>query len=206
MSPELVTGIFGALGAVIGAGGVMATNAIASRSQTRRDHLDRAERVSDARRIDYLDVLTSLAAYVDHAREFAHAMDSGTARSDCEPLRDRYVAEWDRLIRAQAAAKLAGPDEIRSLAQELRDLIGNLATPCDDWWKSYPGRRPNNFWDRFDVARTALGAWELRFLDAAEAALPSALLPQEQTRQDRAFGRRAGPRAIAAPAADSGHV
>src|SRR5689334_19480288 len=114
MNLDIASGVFGFVGALLGAGVSIATAAMNNGAQVRGARRERAEKVIDAQREAYIIFLSQGDLFLDLARELVVLLDSGAQEGD--PEADacflRYGAEWTKFAVSSAAVQISGPPNV----------------------------------------------------------------------------------------------
>jgi hypothetical protein len=137
VSSEWIAGIFGILGAVVGAGTTLTANWISTRTQIMLAARDREQRSADVRRAACAEYLIAADSFMDRARELVRRMEDNAPKAECETLYAAYFADWEQLQRARAPVVIAGPSELGKQAERLQSHLGALGDVCDGWYAAY---------------------------------------------------------------------
>ncbi|QGN48612.1 hypothetical protein GKC29_18450 [Micromonospora sp. WMMC415] len=162
MTPEIATGLFGLLGALVGGGATFGVGYLSSRVQ--RAHAEQARvnevadaeqarrsQLADARNAAYIVFLSRVDSFLDQARELEELLDLVSTEERPTDQYRQYVAEWNELVTANATVQLAGPEPTAHRAQDLLDAVGTYSEMID---KRYRGQRwPPGLATAWDRAR-----------------------------------------------------
>jgi hypothetical protein len=137
VTSEWIAGIFGALGAALGASAALASSLIGTRAQ--RDLADASQKAQTAevRRTAYAQHLTAVYSFMERARELVARIENDAAGQECEMAHRAYLDDWERLQPTYAPVIVAGPDEIVKSAEALRFALGLLGDGCDAWYAAH---------------------------------------------------------------------
>lgn len=169
MGSELITGLFGAVGALIGAGTTLTANMITARGQKRLAHDSRKERAADIRRDACAVYLTSVEGFLDRCRELVTALDEDSSGEARERAHEAYLAEWNDLLRSCAPVVIAGPSALGGKAMTLRQAIASLSDECDRWYASYAAGSTRARWAKYHEARSIVDEAHDAFIATAQA-------------------------------------
>lgn len=170
MATELITGIFSAVGALIGAGGALTANWITARTQRWQAEAGRNERQRETRRNAYANFLTSANRFFESSRDLAKVL-SGDLTTDPEQTHQDYLQAWRLLRENEAVVEIAGPTEVGAAANDLRLALGKLADVCDTWHTASQRGKANRRWAEFDEAVEAVQSARPKFREVANQAV-----------------------------------
>ena len=143
MPPELITGLFTGVGALIGVLGTALTTAMSSRDRQRQVRESRRDRLHDVRRTAYVALLTNAATFMDRAREIHTAMERERTADQLEVILQEYDREWRDFLEAAIEVELVGPLQSANSAADLRRSLGRYSSAIDQRYnRCCAGHRP----------------------------------------------------------------
>jgi hypothetical protein len=161
MASAWLTGIFGAIGAMLGAVATLVGTWLPTRAQRRLAADNRKERVADVRRAASAEYLMTVDSFIDSAREVVYQIENKVPEQDREAARKAYLGEWQQMQRTCAIVVISGPDDLGAKAEELKLILGTLANICDRWSEAVkhgPARSQvgkfDNAWESAEKVRT----------------------------------------------------
>jgi hypothetical protein len=166
--PELITGLIGLAGVIVGAGATTITGITAARSQRLQLAVGRDERQNDVRREACNAFLIRVSAVLDLARELVARLEQTPPIDALDEIHSRYVAEWHDLARAVAAVEIAGPPNLANAASELRLAVGGVADVCDAWYSARQRGPANARRAQFREANAAAQSARQSFIEQAQ--------------------------------------
>ncbi|MFF1356930.1 hypothetical protein [Streptomyces sp. NPDC058297] len=177
MTPELLTVIVGAIGALAGAGGALGGTVVAKNQAREQIAAAQEEQRAAARRGAYVTFLACANVFQSACDELADQMKRWPeSREHCERVHVRYMSEWNELVRSRAAVEVEGPAGVAAAARKLGGALGALSHACDSWYARLQSGGRNG------TDLTALGSsvWDerLMFAEAARMELGGERLPE----------------------------
>ncbi|MFF1354053.1 hypothetical protein [Streptomyces sp. NPDC058297] len=168
MTPELLTGIVGAVGAVFGAGGVVVGQVVTARSQRQlvKDQADanRLQRQTDAQREACVGFLSALAEFEGRTWLVVdELLRDSPDLAQCTAAYEPYLVSWRGVLNAQAAAETVGSEAIATKAQAASEAVHAVSNIVDDVYarlrtrdSTYGrGSRAQEYRDKLRLMRTA---------------------------------------------------
>ncbi|MFG3041497.1 hypothetical protein ACGFYZ_31795 [Streptomyces sp. NPDC048330] len=139
MTPELLTGAVGLLGAALGALGAIWAGSVTAKSQRQqaREQLEatRLQWRLDNKRDVYLNLLGSASRWQSTTWEFFHALDRDADDGEKLALYRRKVERWQEFAVASTTAKVFTADtHVQAASDGLQDALLAVERVCDDWY------------------------------------------------------------------------
>jgi hypothetical protein len=167
MASEWLSGVFTAVGAVLGAGATMGSGLIGNRAQRGLAEASREAQIADVRREAYVQYLTAVYNFMDRARELMGKLEENADIIECDVARRAYLKDWEHLQVTYAPVVIAGPSQIEESAVNLRFCLGGLADLCDGWYTARESSTEfSGIKDALNAQLTARGA-RSKFASAA---------------------------------------
>lgn len=142
MAPEVLTGIFTGIGALIGFLGTSITALLTTRSQREQRQETQAERVYEVRREAYGSALAAVVTFMAIARELNDRISEDYDLDTTRALFGEYNATWRKVVEAVSKVEVIGPPDVSSHALVFRrsvdtyrftlDLRYSKFAKCDD--------------------------------------------------------------------------
>jgi hypothetical protein len=136
MSSAWVTGIFVAIGAMVGAGATLVASWIPTRAQRQLASDSQRERIAEVLRAATAEYLMTVDGFIDSARELVYQIENEAPEPDREAARKAYLGVWQQLQRTCAVVVISGPSDLGARAEELKLHLGTLANICDRWYEA----------------------------------------------------------------------
>jgi hypothetical protein len=136
MASEWIAGIFGAIGAIVGAGATLAASWIPTRAQQQLAIDKQEERKAKVRRAASSAYLVSVDSFIDSARELVYRIEHDASELDREAAHEIYLQGWQRVQRTCAPVEIAGTSDLSAKANELKLHLGSLGNLCDRWYEA----------------------------------------------------------------------
>jgi len=137
MTSELIVGISGVIGAAVGAGATLIANWIAAHTQLKLAAGNREQQKAAVRRDACAALLVAVDSFMDQARELVSRLENDIPGPECNAAHATYFAGWEDLQRRCAPVLIAGPNELKERAEELKEQLAGLADECDDWYEAH---------------------------------------------------------------------
>ncbi len=158
MSPEILAGIIGAAGALLGAGSALAGNFLTGRQQleqAREQHdAERAKAWRDGQREACLTFITAIGEFRAVSRELADELSKKPDDlSRCDDIYyDQFNALWRAAVVADAAVRVLCPQPVVDAADVVWAPIEKLELASRNWYLAVHDGKTNNQWATFHSA------------------------------------------------------
>lgn len=177
-SGAVLTGVFGALGTLLGGGVTAATGHLtASRERTaaREDRLEAARLVAlERRRGTYIAFLSACSEFMEAARDLHAELDAGARANALALYDDSHRETWARMGPPLAAVRIEGPADLAATAVRYHDRLADYSNLLDD--ALLPGNYTASRARKLSAAREAAANVGRSFIEQARTA---SQLPEE---------------------------
>lgn len=152
MASAWVAGIFGAIGAMVGAGATLVASWIPTRAQRQLAANSRIERITDVLSAASAEYLMTVDSFIDSARELVYQIVHEAPEPRREAAHEAYRKEWQQLQRTCAVVVISGPSDLGASAEELKRSLGTIGNICDRWYEAVKHGPTNSRAGKFDAA------------------------------------------------------
>ncbi|MGW6482736.1 hypothetical protein ACWGDS_33520 [Streptomyces sp. NPDC055059] len=140
MTPELLTGIVGAVGAIFGAGGVVTGQVLTARHQRmlarEQAEVARRQRQEDAQREACLTLLTTSAEFEATTWQLMDELGRQTPDVElCAAARTPYLDSWRGFLRARHSVEALVTEPLVGKARALGGAVTDTSNAIDDWYR-----------------------------------------------------------------------
>jgi len=140
MSPELLTGAVGLLGAALGAAGAVWSGSVTAKSQ-RQQTQDQLEATQTRWKLDnkrdiYVQLLKCASIWQSASWEFFNCLYSGASDEDKAELHRRKIGCWQDFAAASTVAKVFTADtDVQAATDRMQDALLALDRVSEDWYR-----------------------------------------------------------------------
>ncbi|MVU82648.1 hypothetical protein GPX89_36125 [Nocardia sp. ET3-3] len=136
MGSEVVTGLVGVAGALVGGAASFAGTWVNLRSQHRQAVKARREAVQDRRYAAHLEFVKGVDRFCEAARDARSVLDRGMFASaqELEDAQVEYTKAWTELRELKGAAELAGPPPLSTAVRQVGAAIRDYSSRIDSWY------------------------------------------------------------------------
>lgn len=186
MSPELLTGLVGLLGASLGAAGAVWAGSVTAKSQRQqtRDQLDATHLrwKLDNKRDVYLQLLKCASLWQSASWELHNALSLGTDGDERAETRRRKVGRWQEFAAMETAAKVFTTDTaVHAAADRLQGTLLALDRVTEDRYHGRERSEPDNWEEAFRTRSQACLAATATLAREIETTLSLATMPPPAT-------------------------
>ena len=128
--PAWATLLIGCLGALVGAGGTIASQIVAARRAMQNEQ---RQRRSDAA----IKLIAATYAVMDQSDHLVH---TGGDSHGVQEARERYLEAWRSFHPAYAESLLTAPRALLPHVRAIRNTLYRLSEPTDSWYVDYSRR------------------------------------------------------------------
>jgi phage-related protein len=133
VAPELLTGLIGVAGALVGGLATFSGTWINARSARLQSAAVRVQAVQDRRYDAHLEYIRGVARFYEAAREVRAALADRRSAEDAQRL---HIEAYSALRELEAAAEFAGPGALRADLRELHDQLRTYSQRVDEWFSA----------------------------------------------------------------------
>lgn len=171
MTNQIITALFGLIGALVGAGATVAGQRISAKHQTKQAELARRDGERERCHQAIVKFLAQVDLLLDSVRELRRLLGDPKLRDSAEHYHSQYAANWAAVVGSRAELRLVATPPVLDVAGRLLGALGSVSGSTDLWYRNQRAPSGDNAWQpAYDHAEAA----REKFVEAAKSALGDA--------------------------------
>ena len=186
MSPELLTGAVGLLGAALGAAGAVWAGSATAKSQRQQtqDQLEatQAQWKLDNKRDTYMRLLACASMWQSASWEFFNSLHRGADDEEKTETHRRKIGRWQDFAAASTVAKVFTKDtDVQAAANQMQAALHALDRVSEDWYRGQGHGGPDSQAEAFQARSGECEAATASLAAEVEAALDLSTTTSDQS-------------------------